>query len=246
VLGRGELQLAIIIETMRREGFELSISNPEVLTRVEDGVKKEPLENFVLDLPETYMGVALEKMAMRKGKLAKMVNHGSGRVRLEFHVPTRGLIGIRTELMTDTRGTAVMNSLLEGWVAWQGDIIRRQTGVLVSDRSGPTTAYALSHLEDRGQLLVGAGTEVYEGMIVGENARAVDMDVNVTKAKKLTNMRASTADEAIRLTPHRAMNLDQALEFINDDEWVEVTPNAIRLRKRVLAANMRPKRRSED
>jgi GTP-binding protein len=245
VLGRGELQLAILIETMRREGYELAISNPEVITRVEQGVRKEPLELFVLDLPEAYMGVVLEKMAMRKGKMVKMVNHGSGRVRLDFHVPTRGLIGIRTEIMTDTRGTAVMNSLFEGFVEWQGDIQRRTTGVLVADRAGDTTAYALSHMEDRGELFVGPGTAVYEGMIVGENARPADMDVNVTKQKKLTNMRASTADEAIRLTPHRALNLEQALEFIETDELVEVTPTAVRLRKRILAANMRPKRRAE-
>jgi len=241
VMGRGELQLAILIETMRREGFELSISNPEVLTRTEDGQRKEPLELFVLDLPEIYMGVVLEKMAMRKGKMFRMVNHGSGRVRLEFHVPTRGLIGIRTELMTDTRGTAVLNSLFDGWNAWP----RRPTGVLVADRAGDTTAYTLNHLEERGELFVGPGTAVYEGMIVGENARPADMDVNITKAKKLTNMRASTADEAVRLTPHRVLNLEQALEFINDDELVEVTPTAVRLRKRVLAANQRPKRRAE-
>ena len=245
VLGRGELQLAILIETMRREGYELAISNPEVITKTEDGVRKEPLELFVLDLPESYMGVVLEKMALRKGKMTKMVNHGSGRVRLEFHVPTRGLIGIRTELMTDTRGTAVMNSLLEGYVEWQGTISRRQTGVLVADRTGDTTAFALSHMEDRGELFVGPGTSVYEGMLVGENSRPADMDVNVTKQKKLTNMRASTADEAIRLTPHRQLNLEQALEFINDDELVEVTPTFIRLRKRVLAANQRPKRWKE-
>jgi GTP-binding protein len=246
VLGRGELQLAILIETMRREGFELSISNPEVLTRTEDGVRKEPLELLLLDIPEAFMGVILEKMAMRRGKMTKMVNHGSGRVRLEFHVPTRGLIGIRTEVLTDTRGTAVMNSLLEGWTEWQGSIPRRPTGVLVADRAGETTAYALSHMEDRGELFSGPGTPVYEGMIVGENARPADMDVNVTKTKKLTNMRASTADEAIRLTPHRVLNLEQALEFINDDELVEVTPSAIRLRKRVLAANQRPKRRDDE
>jgi GTP-binding protein len=245
VMGRGELQLAILIENMRREGFELSISNPEVITRTEDGVRKEPLELFVLDLPEVFMGVVLEKMAMRKGKMSKMVNHGSGRVRLDFQVPTRGLIGIRTELMTDTRGTAVMNSLLEGWVEWQGEIQRRPTGVLVADRTGEATAYTLSHMEDRGELFIGPGTAVYEGMIVGENARTADMDVNVTKAKKLTNMRASTADEAVHLTPHRVLNLEQALEFINNDELVEVTPLAIRLRKRVLAANLRPKRRAE-
>ena len=246
VLGRGELQLAILIETMRREGYELAISNPEVITKSEGGVRQEPLELFVLDLPESYMGVVLEKMALRKGKMTKMVNHGSGRVRLEFHVPTRGLIGIRTELMTDTRGTAVMNSLLEGYVEWQGTISRRQTGVLVADRTGDTTAFALSHMEDRGELFVGPGTAVYEGMLVGENSRPADMDVNVTKQKKLTNMRASTADEAIRLTPHRQLNLEQALEFINDDELVEVTPSSIRLRKRVLAANQRPKRWKED
>src|SRR5688572_7338641 len=245
VMGRGELQLAILIETMRREGYEISVSNPEVLTRMEDGVRKEPLELLVLDIPESYMGVILEKMALRKGKMVKMINHGSGRVRLDFHVPTRGLIGVRTEIMTDTRGTGVMNTLLEGFVEWQGEIARRSTGVLVADRSGDTTAYALSHMEDRGELFIGPGTAVYEGMIVGENARPADMDVNVTKAKKLTNMRASTADEAIRLTPFRALNLEQALEFINDDELVEVTPSAIRLRKRVLAANFRPKRRTE-
>jgi GTP-binding protein len=245
VLGRGELQLAILIETMRREGYELSVSNPEVLTRMEDGVRKEPLELLVLDIPESYMGVVLEKMALRKGKMVKMINHGSGRVRLDFHVPTRGLIGVRTEIMTDTRGTGVMNTLLEGYVEWQGEIARRSTGVLVADRAGDTTAYALSHMEDRGELFVGPGTSVYEGMIVGENARPADMDVNVTKAKKLTNMRASTSDEAIRLTPFRALNLEQALEFINADELVEVTPSAIRLRKRILAFNLRPKRRAE-
>ncbi len=246
VMGRGELQLAILIETMRREGYELSISNPEVVTKTEDGARMEPLELFVLDVPEAYMGVVLEKMAMRKGKMVKMVNHGSGRVRLEFHVSTRGLIGIRTELMTDTRGTAVMNSLFEGWTLWQDDIPRRVTGVLVADRPGDATAYTLNHMEERGELFIGPGTAVYEGMIVGENARAADMDVNVTKPKKLTNMRASTADEAVRLTPHRILNLEQALEFINDDELVEVTPGAIRLRKRVLAFNQRPKRRSAE
>jgi len=245
VLGRGELQLAILIEMMRRESYELAISNPEVITHTEDGKIQEPIELLVLDVPETYMGVVLEKLSMRKGKLAKMVNNGSGRVRLEFQVPTRGLIGIRTELLTDTRGTAVMNSLLEGWAPWQGDIPRRTTGVLVADRTGDTTAFALSHLEDRGELFVGPGTTVYEGMIVGENARLADMDVNVTKQKKLTNMRASTSDVAIRLTPQRTLNLEQALEFIADDELVEVTPTAIRLRKRVLAANQRPRRRKE-
>ncbi len=241
VLGRGELQLAILIETMRREGFEMGVSNPEVLTREEEGVRKEPLELFSIDVPETYMGVVLEKMALRRGKMVKMVNHGSGRVRLDFHVPTRGLIGVRTDLLTDSRGTAVMNSLLEGWVEWQGEVLRRQTGVLVADRAGQTTAYALSNLEDRGELFLAPGTPVYEGMIAGENSRQDDIDVNVTKPKKLTNMRSSTSEVAIRLTPPRQLNLEQALEFIGDDELVEVTPTAIRLRKRILPANQRSK-----
>jgi GTP-binding protein len=230
---------------MRREGFEMGVSNPEVLTREKDGVRLEPQELFSIDVPETYMGVVLEKMALRKGKMVKMVNHGSGRVRLDFHVPTRGLIGVRTELLTDTRGTAVMNSLLEGWVEWQGEVMRRQTGVLVADRAGDTTAYALSNLEDRGELFLGPGAAVYEGMIAGENSRQDDMDVNVTKPKKLTNMRASTSEEAVRLTPPRQLNLEQALEFIVEDELVEVTPAAIRLRKRILPANQRSKWRKK-
>jgi GTP-binding protein len=241
VLGRGELQLAVLIETMRREGFEMGVSNPEVITREKNGARQEPQELFSVDVPDTFMGVVLEKMALRKGVMAKMVNHGSGRVRLEFQVPTRGLIGVRTELLTDTRGTAVMNSLLEGWVEWRGEISRRQTGVLVADRAGETTAYALSHLEDRGELFLAPGVAVYEGMIVGENARADDIDVNVTKPKKLTNMRASTSEEAIRLSPPRSLNLEQALEFIAADELVEVTPLSTRLRKRVLPAHQRTK-----
>jgi GTP-binding protein len=245
VLGRGELQLAILVETMRREGFELGVSNPEVLAREVDGARQEPLELLVADVPEAYMGVLLEKLSLRKGRLVRMVKSDSGRVRLEFQVGTRGLIGVRTELLTDTRGTAVLTRVREGWTPWQGEIARRLTGVLVADRAGETTAYALSHLEDRGELFVGPGTAVYEGMIVGENARPADMDVNVTRTKKLTNMRASTADEAVRLTPHRALNLEQALEFIAEDELVEVTPTAVRLRKRVLAAGARPRRRAE-
>jgi GTP-binding protein len=219
----------------------MGVSNPEVITREKDGALQEPQELFSVDLPDTFMGVVLEKMALRKGVMAKMVNHGSGRVRLEFQVPTRGLIGVRTELLTDTRGTAVMNSLLEGWVEWRGEIPRRQTGVLVADRAGETTAYALSHLEDRGELFLGPAVAVYEGMIVGENARADDIDVNVTKPKKLTNMRASTSEEAIRLSPPRSLNLEQALEFIASDELVEVTPSSTRLRKRVLPASQRTK-----
>jgi len=241
VFGRGELQIAVLIETMRREGFELSVSQPQVVTRLVEGVTHEPLELQVLDVPERFLGVVMEKLAVRRGKLVKMIHHGSGRVRLDFHVPTRGLIGIRTEILTDTRGTAVMNGLLEGWVEWQGEIPRRPTGVLVADRAGSATAYALSHLEDRGELFIEPGAQVYEGMIVGENARPADMDVNVTRPKKLTNIRQSTSDEGIRLTPHRALNLDQALEFIDDDELVEVAPGGIRLRKRVLVANQRPK-----
>lgn len=244
VAGRGELQLAVLIETMRREGFELSAGNPEVLTQKKDGVVMEPMEIFIVDLPEAFLGVVMEKLAMRKGKLIKMVNHGSGRARVEFHVPTRGLIGIRSELLTDTRGTAVMNRILEGYGPWCGDIVRRTTGVIVSDRAGKATPYALWHLEDRGELFIGAGTEVYEGMVVGENSRAADLDVNVTRNKKLTNIRAAAADEGIRLTPHRALNLEQALEFINADELVEITPSAIRLRKKILPANQRPKRSS--
>jgi GTP-binding protein len=242
VVGRGELQLSIQIETMRREGFEMAVSNPEVVTRSHDGVREEPLELVVLDLPETYMGIVLEKMAVRKGKLVKMVRSDSGRVRLEFHVATRGLIGVRTEVLTDTRGTAIMNRMFEAYTPWMGELRRRPTGVLVADRSGETTAYALFHLEDRGELFVGPGVAVYEGMLVGENSRPADMDVNITRQKKLTNMRASTADDAIRLTPHRMVNLEQALEFIETDELVEVTPTAIRLRKRVLQANQRPRR----
>jgi len=243
VYGRGELQLAVLIETMRREGFELAVSNPEVVTREKDGKRQEPLELFVVDLPEAYTGVVLEKLAMRKGRVSKMVNHGSGRSRIEFLVPTRGLIGIRTELLTDTRGTAVMNALIEGWIDWQGDVPRRLTGALVADRIGETTAYALHNLEDRGELFVGPGTSVYEGMVIGENARPADIDVNVCRQKKLTNMRASNSEEGIRLTPHRQLNLEQALEFIDADELVEVTPKTIRLRKRVLQASQRPRRR---
>src|SRR5438093_680261 len=239
VMGRGELQLAILIETMRREGYELMVGKPEILTKEIDGHLHEPLELLVIDCPEYFRGVGIEKSGSRKGKMVKMVNHGSGRVRLEFHVPTRGLIGIRTELMTDKRGTAVMNSLFEGWTPWQGDIPRRLTGVLVADRTGDATAYTLSHMEERGEIFITPGTEVYAGMIVGENARAADLDVNIVKEKKLTNMRASTADEAIRLVSPRILNLEQAIEFIRDDEFVEATPQSIRLRKKILQANKR-------
>jgi GTP-binding protein len=245
VLGRGELQMAILVEQMRREGFELAVSNPEVITKSEGGVRKEPLELFVVDVPESFLGVVMEELALRKGKMVKMVNHGSGRARLEFHVTTRGLLGVRSELLTETRGTAIMNRILVGYTEWQGEITRRHAGVLVSDRQGETTAYSLSHLEARGELFVGPQVPVYEGMIVGENARAEDIDCNVTKPKKLTNMRASGSEEAVRLTPPRTLSLEQALEFINDDELVEVTPSSIRLRKRHLQVSQRARLRSQ-
>jgi len=239
VMGRGELQLAILIETMRREGYELMVGKPEILTRSIDGRLHEPIEMLIIDCPEAFLGVVIEKLGSRKGKMVKMVNHGSGRVRLEFHVPTRGLIGLRSEILTDTRGTAIMNSLFDGYIEWQGDIPTRPTGSLVADRAGKSTAYAIWNLQERGEILITPGIEVYEGMIVGENARSVDLDVNIVKEKKLTNMRASTADEAIRLVSPRILNLEQAIEFIRDDEYVEVTPQSIRLRKKVLQANKR-------
>jgi GTP-binding protein len=239
VMGRGELQLAILIEMMRREGYEVAVGKPEILTRTIDHKLQEPLELLVIDCPEAFLGVVIEKLGARKGKMTKMVNHGSGRVRLDFHVPSRGLIGLRSEILTDTRGTAIMNSLFHGYIEWQGDIPTRPTGSLVADRPGKATAYAIWNLQERGEIFITPGTEVYEGMIVGENAREADLDVNIVKEKKLTNMRASTADEAIRLVPPRILNLEQALEFIRDDESVEITPQSIRLRKKVLKANKR-------
>ena len=239
VMGRGELQLAILIEMMRRESYELMVGKPEILTRTINGKLNEPVELLVIDCPEAFIGVVIEKLGSRKGKMNKMVNHGSGRVRLEFHVPSRGLIGLRSEILTDTRGTAIMNSLFHGYIEWQGDIPTRPTGSLVADRAGKATGHAIFNLQERGEIFVSPGTEVYEGMIVGENARTADLDVNIVKEKKLTNMRASTADEAIRLVPPRILNLEQSIEFIRDDEFVEVTPSSIRLRKRVLKANQR-------
>jgi len=239
VMGRGELQLAILIEMMRREGFEMAVGKPEILTREIDGKLNEPEELLVIDCPENCTGVVMEKMGTRKGKMQKMINHGSGRVRLEFLVPSRGLIGLRSEMMTDTKGTAIMNSLFNGYIEWQGDIPTRPTGSLVADRAGKTTGFAIFNLQERGDMFVSPATEVYEGMIVGENARDTDLNVNIVKEKKLTNMRASSADEAIRLVPPRLLNLEQAIEFIRDDELVEVTPTSIRLRKKVLKANQR-------
>jgi GTP-binding protein len=239
VMGRGELQLAILIETMRRESYELMVGKPEILTRDVNGAVHEPVEMLIIDCQEAFLGVVIEKLGSRKGKMVKMVNHGSGRVRLEFHIPTRGLIGLRSEILTDTRGTAIMNSLFHGYIPWQGDIPTRPTGSLVADRSGKATAYAIWNLQERGEIFISPGTEVYEGMVIGENARAADLDVNIVKEKKLTNMRASTADEAIRLVSPRILNLEQAIEFIRDDEFVEATPQSIRLRKKVLQANKR-------
>jgi GTP-binding protein len=239
VSGRGELQLAILIEMMRREGYEMQVSKPEVITRTEAGKLLEPIELVVIDCPDTFIGVVTEALGRRKGRMTKMVNHGGGRVRMEFEVPTRGLIGFRSEFLTDTKGTGLLNTLFLRWGAWSGEITNRLTGALVADRAGMATSYALYNLQERGELFIRPGTAVYQGMVAGENARNVDLNVNVVKEKKLTNMRASTADEAIRLVPFRELSLEQALEFINDDELVEVTPLAIRLRKKVLAANQR-------
>jgi GTP-binding protein len=239
VLGRGELQLAILIETMRREGYELMVGKPQILTKEIDGVVQEPVELLTIDCPESYLGVVMEQLGVRKGKMVKMVNHGSGRVRLEFHVPTRGLIGLRGEILTETRGTALMNSLFHGYIPWQGEIPLRSTGSLVADRGGKATSYAIYNLQERGDIFLTPGTDVYEGMIIGENARSQDMNVNITKEKRLTNMRASTSEEGIRLVPPKILNLEAAIEFIREDEFVEVTPKSIRLRKRTLPANQR-------
>ncbi len=242
VMGRGELQLSILLEMMRREGYELMVGKPEIVTKLAGGKIMEPIERLMIDIPEEFIGVVMEKLGMRKAEMQKMHNHGYGRVRLEFRVPSRGLIGLRSELMTDTRGTIVMNSLFAGYAEWQGEIPHRRTGALVADRPGSTTAYALWGLQERGELFVGPGTEVYEGMIIGENSRENDLDVNCVREKKLTNMRASTADEAIRLVPFRTLNLEQAIEFIADDEYVEATPKSLRLRKKILQSNRRPRK----
>jgi GTP-binding protein len=242
VMGRGELQLAVLIETMRREGYELSISKPEILTRDVAGATHEPTELAVVDCPEAFIGVITQKLGGRRGRMVKMTNPGHGRVRLEFSVPSRGLIGFRSEFLTDTRGTGIMNTLFEGYEPWQGDILGRTTGALVADRPGKTTTYSLYHLQPRGTLFVGPGVEAYEGMIVGENNRGNDLDVNITREKKLTNIRAAASDQALRLVPPREMGLEQALEWIESDELVEITPTRVRARKRVLPSNLRPKR----
>jgi GTP-binding protein len=242
VVGRGELQLSILIEMMRREGYELQVSRPDIVTKAMNGTVMEPVEELVIDVPEDHQGVVIAQVGERKGVMTKMVNNGSGRVRLEFRIPARGLIGFRSQFMTDTKGTGIMNHLFSSWEPWHGAIPSRANGALVADRSGPATSYAIFNLQERGEIFIDPATQVYEGMIIGENARPNDMDVNVTKEKKQTNMRASTADEAIRLIPPRRLGLEQAIEFINDDELVEITPSSIRLRKRVLAANMRPRK----
>jgi GTP-binding protein len=242
VLGRGELQLSILIEMMRREGFELQVSRPDIVTKDLNGQVMEPVEDLVIDVAEEFQGVVIALVGMRRGTMTKMVNNGSGRVRLEFRIPARGLIGFRSQFLTDTKGTGIMNHLFAEWEPWHGAIPARATGALVADRAGVATAYAIWNLQERGEIFIEPAAPVYEGMIIGENARANDLDVNVTKEKKQTNMRASTADEAVRLIPPRKLGLEQAIEFINDDELVEVTPQSIRLRKRVLAQNMRPKK----
>ena len=239
VQGRGELQLAVLVELMRREGFELTVGKPQVVTREVDGKVHEPVERLAIDAPEDYIGVLTQLLALRKGRLEQMVNHGTGWARLEYLVPARGLIGFRTEFLTETRGTGILHHVFDRYEPWHGELRTRPTGSLVADRRGPTTAFALQNLQERGSLFVGPGTEVYEGMIVGENARAEDLDVNATKEKKLTNMRSSTSDELVRLIPPRPLSLEQALEFIRDDECVEVTPASVRLRKLELSSSVR-------
>ncbi len=245
VLGRGELQLSILIEMMRREGFELQVSRPDIVTKEVNGSIREPVEDLVIDVAEEFQGVVIAQVGMRRGTMTKMVNHGSGRIRMEFRIPARGLIGFRSQFLTETKGTGIMNHLFAGWEPWHGAIPSRATGALVADRAGAATAYAIWNLQERGEIFIEPGWPVYEGMVIGENARANDLDVNVTKEKKQTNMRASTADEAVRLIPPRKLGLEQAIEFINDDELVEVTPASIRLRKRILASNLRPKRAAD-
>ena len=239
VSGRGELQLAILVETMRREGYELMVGKPEILTKQIDGKLHEPLERLTVDCPEEFIGVVMEQLGSRKAKTTKMVDHGSGRVRIEYEIPSRGLIGLRSEILTDTKGTAILNSLFGGYIEWQGDIPTRPTGSLVSDRAGKATGFAIYNMQERGEIFIRPTLEVYEGMIIGENARDNDLNVNIVREKKLTNMRSSNAEQAIHLVPPRILNLEQAIEFIREDEWVEVTPAAIRLRKKTLSASFR-------
>ena len=246
VTGRGEFQLAIIIETMRREGYELMVSKPTVVTREIDGTLHEPVELLVIDIPEDFIGVVSQLLAMRKGKMTKMTHAGSSRVRLEFSVPSRGLIGFRSRFLTDTRGTGIMNALFDGWAPWHGAIQARSNGAMVADREGMATPYAVFHLQERGIIFVPPGARVYEGRIVGEYSRDVDLNVNICREKKLTNIRAAGRDENIIITPHREMGLEAGIEWIAEDELVEVTPESVRLRKKLLKQSDRPRRRQED
>lgn len=241
VMGRGELQLAILIETIRREGYELSVAMPESITKTINGVLHEPMELLVIDVPEEYIGVVTQQLGVRRGIMQNMQNNGYGRVRLEFRIPSRGLIGFRSQFLTDTKGTGLLNHIYDGYAPWQGPLSKRQTGALVADRKGISTTYALFHLQPRGVLFIRENTPVYEGMVIGEHSRENNLDVNVTKEKKLTNMRAANADDALQLIPPRIMGLEQAIEFIKEDELIEVTPQSIRLRKKILGANKRPK-----
>jgi len=241
VQGRGELQLAILVEMMKREGFELTVGKPQVVTRMIDGKLHEPVERLSVDIPEDYLGVVTQLMALRKGRMEQMINHGTGWIRMEYLVPARGMIGFRTEFLTETRGTGLLHHVFDRYEPWHGELRTRPTGSLVADRSGSTTGFALANLQERGTMFVGPGTEVYEGMIVGENSRSDDMDVNPTKEKKLTNMRASTGDILVPLIPHKQLSLEQALEFCREDECVEVTPSAVRIRKVILSATDRVK-----
>jgi len=246
VCGRGELQMAVLVETMRREGYEMMVSRAQVITREQKGKTYEPVERLFLDIPEEFVGKITEKLSIRKGRMESLINKGSGRVSMEFLIPSRGLIGFRSQFLTDTKGGGVMNSLLEDYAPWFGSIPQRMTGVLVSDRSGHVTPYASYSMEDRGEMIVEIGTEVYAGMIVGERNRSGDLNVNITKEKKLTNMRASTSDSTIILRPPRILSLDQAIEFIAEDELVEVTPKSIRLRKMELDATKRQMKSRKD
>jgi len=241
VLGRGELQLSVLIEMMRREGFELMVSRPMIVTRRVNDQLMEPSELLTIDIPESFVGTVIERLGPRKGEMTKMSNHGSGRVRMEFKEPSRGLIGLRNEMLTETRGTIVMNSIAGEYIPYTGEIPQRPSGALISDRQGVTTLYALDGIQERGVLFLGDGVEVYEGMLIGENSRDNDLDVNCVREKKLTNMRASGSDDAVRLVPFKSLTLEQCIEFIADDELVEVTPKSLRMRKKVLQANRRPK-----
>jgi GTP-binding protein len=239
VQGRGELQLAVLVEIMRREGFELTVGKPQVVTKLVNGKLHEPMERLTIDAPEDYLGVITQLMALRKGRMEQMVNHGTGWIRMDYKIPARGLIGFRTEFLTETRGTGLLHHVFDGYEEWQGDIRTRPTGSLVSDRSGSVTSYALFSLQERGAIFVEVGDEVYEGMVVGENSRPEDMDVNAVREKKLTNIRSATADELERLIPPKLLNMEQALEFCREDECVEVTPDTVRVRKVVLDHNER-------